>query len=277
MKTKLFLLFALILIGVFRYSAQQELIVNGSFENGEQGWNFSQAPNGYGDIGYCAAVDGLNYLWFGDYNEQTGLNDINYQSVSQTVTLPSNLISAEFFFRWSGTSNEQDALNEYDFLYFGFSDENGDIFFLDSISNANLDPTLTVDDCDDWSGGVYHYINNQYAGQNIEVVFAVYTDDILPTIFRVDDVSILATMSSAGLSEIANSLLEISPNPANEKVIINNDSSSDILVSILNAEGRIIQSLKLVAGENELNISSLSNGLFFIQEPNGFVSKVIKQ
>jgi hypothetical protein len=216
-------------------------------------------------------------LWFGDYFEIDGINDISFEYVEQVVTLPSNLDFAEFSFQWSGTSDEQDDINDFDLLYYYLVDENGYIIFEDSLSNANLDPSLTVDLCDDWSGGLYHIIDSQYAGQDIVVVFEAYTDGDFPTIFRVDNVSILATTTSTGLSETTISRLEISPNPANDRIVINNDSSNDILVSILNSEGRKIQSARLLSGKNELNISSLSNGLFFIQEPNGSVSKIVKQ
>jgi hypothetical protein len=275
MKTKLFLL-PFVVIGALRLTAQQELITNGSFELGEQGWDFSFSPNGYADQGGCDADAGQNYLWFGDFDELTGINNMA-SDVSQTVSLPSNLDFAEFGFRWSGTSDEQDNVNLYDMFYFGLLDENGDVIYVDSISNADLNPLLTVGLCDDWNGGVVFTIDSQYAGQVIEVFFSASTDGDLPTIFRVDNVSILATTTTTGLSETTISLLEISPNPANEKIVINNDSSADILVSILNSDGRTIQSVNLFSGENELNISSLSNGLYFIQEPNGSTTKIIKQ
>jgi len=275
MKTKLFLL-PIILMGAFRLTAQQELINNGGFENGEQGWDFSLAPNGYADQGGCVADAGQNYLWFGDFDELNGLNNIVFEEVSQTVSLPANLDFAEFSFKWSGTSDEQDAINEYDFLYYSLYDANGDLIYEDSLSNADLDPSLTVDLCDDWYGGLYYTIDSQYAGQDIDVVFWAYTDDLNPTIFRIDNVSIMAETTS-GISESVLSFIDVSPNPANEKIVINNDSSADILVSILNSDGRTIQSVNLFSGENELNISSLSNGLYFIQEPNGSTTKIIKQ
>ena len=275
MKKNYFLL-PFILIGTLQLTAQQELITNGSFENGEQGWDFSQAPNGWADQGSCDADDGLNYLWFGDYDEITGLNDILFEEVFQTVSLPANLDFAEFSFRWSGTSDEQDDVNDFDLLYVLLYDANGDLIYEDSISNADLDPSLTVDLCDDWYGGLYYTIDSQYAGQDIDVVFWAYTDDLYPTIFRIDNVSIIAETTS-GISENVLSLIDVSPNPANEKIVINNDSSSDIMVSILNSDGRTIQSVNLFSGENELNISSLSNGLYFIQEPNGSTTKIIKQ
>ena len=275
MKKNYFLL-PFILLGTFCLTAQQELITNGSFENGEQGWDFSLAPNGWADQGGCEPDNGQNYLWFGDFAEQNGLDNIDYEEVTQTVSLPANLDFAEFSFRWSGTSDEQDDVDAYDLLYFGLLDENGNEIYIDSISNTDLNPLLTVDLCDDWAGGVVFTIDSQYAGQDIDVIFVAYTDDFLPTIFRIDNVSIIAE-TTAGISENILSLIDVSPNPANEKIVINNESSTDMMVSILNSDGRTVQSVNLLSGKNDLNISSLSNGLYFIQEPNGSTTKIIKQ
>jgi hypothetical protein len=267
---------ALFFCGTFNLTAQQELITNGSFELGDQGWDITLATYGYADQGSCPADDGQNYLWFGDAAEATGFNNLN-EEVSQSVVLPANLDFAEFSFRWSGTSDEQDDVNEFDFLYFALYDQNGNEIYFDSISNADLDPALTVDLCDDWFGGVAFTIDAQYAGQNIDVVFASFTDGDFPTIFRVDNVSILAAVTSVGLTENAISFIEVSPNPANDKIVINNDSNSDVGIVISNSEGRIIQSENLFSGKNEINISSLSNGLYFIKESNGALTKIIKQ
>jgi hypothetical protein len=274
--TKNYFLLTFILLGTLHLTAQQELITNGSFENGEQGWDFSLAPNGWADQGGCQADNGQNYLWFGDFDELNGLDDIDYEEVSQTVSLPANLDFAEFSFSLSGTSDEQDDVDAWDLLYFGLLDENGNEIYIDSISNADLNPLLTVDLCDDWFGGVAFTIDSQYAGQDIDVVFVAYTDGSFPTIFRIDNVSIMAETTS-GISENVLSLIDVSPNPANEKIVMNNASSTDIMVSILNSDGRTVQSVNLSSGKNELNISSLSNGLYFIQEPNGSTTKIIKQ
>jgi hypothetical protein len=83
--------------------------------------------------------------------------------------------------------------------------------------------------------------------------------------------------TTSGISENVLSLIDVSPNPANEKIVINNASSTDFMVSILNSDGRTVQSVTLSSGKNEMNISSLSNGLYFIQEPNGSTTKIIKQ
>lgn len=261
--------------GSYSLFGQQELIANGSFESGEQSWDFSLAPNGFADVGSCLADDGQNYLWFGDFDELTGIDNIDYEEVIQTISLPSNLDFAEFSFSWSGTSDELDDVNEWDFLYFGLFDVNGDAIFIDSISNADLNPLLAVDQCDDWFGDVGFTLDSQYAGQDIDVLFSVFTDDLNPTIFRIDNVSVLA-FTTAGLTEAPISLLEISPNPANEVIRVLNSSSNNN-ITILNSEGREIGAFTLTSGINEINISDFSQGLYFIKETNGAVTKIVKE
>jgi len=274
MKKKLFLAAGLFSL-TFNISAQQELIQNGSFEFGEQGWDFSSSNHGYAEEGGCPADDGQNYLWFGDFDESTGLDDL-YEVVSQKVLIPANLDFAEFSFRWSGTSDEQEDIEEYDFLFIEIYDENGEIIFQDEISNADLNPLLTVGLCDDWYGGVAFTIESQYAGQEIEVVFAAETDEGLATIFRIDAVSILA-QTTAGLSENNISNLQISPNPATDQIQINNLNNSDSQISIFNSAGKEIYSQSLKSGINTINISNLTPGFYIVKEQNGAVSKIVKQ
>lgn len=257
-------------------TAQQELIQNGSFELGEQGWDFSLTTNGFADAGDCLADDGDNYLWFGDYAELTGINNIDYEIVFQTVSLPANLDYAELTFSWSGTSDEQDDINEFDFLYFGLVDENGNEIISDSVSNADLDPSLTVSDCDEWYSDFFYEIDSQYAGQDIQVVFGVKTDDNSPTIFRIDNVS-LVVLTTSGLFENNISQIQISPNPAAEQIQINNLNNSDSQISIFNSAGKEIYSHSLKSGINTIDISNLTPGFYFVKEQNGAVSKIVKQ
>jgi hypothetical protein len=257
-------------------SAQQELIENGSFELGEQGWDFTLATNGYADLGECVADDGENYLWFGDVDELTGLDNIDFEEVSQIVTLPTNLDFADFTFSWSGGSDEQDDLNDFDFLYIYILDENLDLIYEDSISNADMDISVLAADCDMWYFDYQTTISSDYAGQDIEIIFMAYTDDLSPTIFRIDNVSLLA-FTTTGLPENNISQIQISPNPANDQIQINNLNNSDSQISIFNSAGKEIYSHSLKSGINAIDISNLTPGFYFVKEQNGAVSKIVKQ
>jgi hypothetical protein len=103
-----------------------------------------------------------------------------------------------------------------------------------------------------------------------------YTDDLNPTIFRIDNVSLLA-LTTSGLSENNISNLQISPNPAAEQIRINNLNNSDSQISIFSSAGKEIDSHLLNSGINTINISNLSPGFYFVKEQNGAVSKIVKQ
>jgi hypothetical protein len=108
------------------------------------------------------------------------------------------------------------------------------------------------------------------------VVFAAETDDTNPTLFRVDEVSILAT-TGVGITENVISNLVVGPNPASDAITVKNLSTSEMDVVILNSEGKEMSKTLLSQGENEINISALSSGIYFIKEMNGLVTKLIKQ
>jgi hypothetical protein len=273
MKTKLLFILCASSFATF---SQQELIQNGSFEQGEVSWDFTLSADAFGDVGICGASDGDSYLWFGDFDELTGLDLIDYDEVAQDVQLPANLNNAVFSFYWSGGSDEQDDIDDWDFLYFGIFDANGDEIYYDSISNADMDVTITAADCDPMWYAEGFTIPAQYAGQTITVSFVAYTDDTNPTLFRVDEVSILAT-TGVGITENVISNLVVGPNPASDAITVKNLSTSEMDVVILNSEGKEMSKTLLSQGENEINISALSSGIYFIKEMNGLVTKLIKQ
>jgi len=271
MKTKLLFILCASSFATF---SQQELIQNGSFEQGEVSWDLTGSTDAYGDFGACGASDGDNYLWFGDFDELTGLDDI-IDEVHQDVTLPANLDYAEFSFYWSGGSDEQDDVDDWDFLYFGIVASNGDEIYYDSISNADMDVTITAADCDPLWYLEGFTIPAQYAGQTISVVFAAYTDDTYPTLFRVDEVSVLAFTTSS-VNELDNASFKISQNPVSDVLTINNVNTSNKQYTILDNHGKSL----IVQNSNQLetiiNVQNLQSGLYFLSDDKGNQSKFIK-
>jgi hypothetical protein len=57
------------------------------------------------------------------------------------------------------------------------------------------------------------------------------------------------------------------PNPASNKVSLNNDNESATFCFLYNAEGQLIKTYSLDKGENILNISTFSRGLYLLQIP----------
>lgn len=254
--------------------AQQELVINGGFENFDQGWDFTLADSAWADIGLCQPHGGNNYLFFGDYWESTGaFNMVDF--VSQDVQLPANMHHADFVCWGSAVSDEQDNVNEYDFLDIIIYDALGQEIFFDYASNADCDITLTAADCDGWSELTYT-IPSQYAGQMITISFESDVDGTLGTIFRIDDVS-LKSYASADVQILSVNEFSFYPNPSNGNVTIENPLGEKQGLRISNELGQVVRYELLNSGKNTIDLTELSNAVYFIQLGDSKVEKLIIQ
>lgn len=258
----------------FATFSQQELIQNGSFEQGEVSWDFTGSTDAYGDVGACLASDGDSYLWFGDFDELTGLDDI-IDEVHQDVTLPANLDHADFSFYWSGGSDEQDDIDAWDFLYILLWDQAGNEIYYDSISNADLDVTITAADCDPMWYLEEFTIPAGYAGQTISISFEVETDAALPTLFRIDEVSVMAYTTS-GLEDVEQSFVSVSPNPAENSLNIKSSTTPIGEITVLDIRGNKVMNLEINSYSADIDVSNLNNGVYFIMNNEGKKNKFIK-
>lgn len=270
------LLLAVIILTSNFLNSQIELVQNGSFELGESSWDFSLAANAYGDIGYCLASEGDNYLWFGDLDELTGSNNIDFDEVVQDVQLPANLNYAEFSFYWSGGSDEQNDVDEYDFMYFGLFDANGDEIYSDSISNADIDVAITAADCDPLWYLEGFTIPSQFAGQTVSIVFAVFTDDLYPTLFRVDEVSVLA-FTTSGVEESMKLEMQVSPNPVEDQLTITRTSDNELPLIITDINGKILLNQFSNSLITHIDVSNFQSGVYFVTSSTGIQQKFIKK
>lgn len=252
--------------------AQQELVINGGFENFEQGWDFTLADSAFADLGFCQPHGGDNYLFFGDYLEETGAFDM-IDFVSQDIQLPANMHHADFACWYSAVSDEQDDVNEYDFLDIIIYDAAGQEIFFDYASNADCDITLTVADCDGWVELTYT-IPQQYAGQMITISFESDVDASFGTIFRIDDVS-LKSYTSADVATLSVDEFSFYPNPSNGAVIIENPKSEKQGLRISNELGQVVRYEVLDSGSNSIDLNGISNGVYFIQLGDSKVEKLI--
>lgn len=270
MKRILFSL-ALVLSGSAAFS-QQELVINGGFENFEQGWDFTLADSAWADIGLCQAHGGDNYLFFGDYWEEIGaFNVVDF--VTQDIQLPGNMHHADFICWYSAVSDEQDDINEYDFLDIIIENATGQEIFADYISNADCDVSLTAIDCDVWYP-ILFTIPSQYAGQLITISFESDMDESFGTIFRIDDVS-LKSYTSADVATLSVDEFSFYPNPSNGAVIIENPKNEKQSLRISNELGQVVRYEVLDSGKNTIDLTELSNGVYFIQLGDSKVEKLI--
>jgi len=88
-----------------------------------------------------------------------------------------------------------------------------------------------------------------------------------------DDKSIV-TIRSSGLSILGNNNLFVFPNPCQDVLIVN--SNKQACAYFIDLSGRVLKSVKLEYGSNEIDMIDLKSGIYFVRV-NNEVAKVIKQ
>ncbi|OBX22843.1 MULTISPECIES: T9SS type A sorting domain-containing protein [Bizionia] len=114
-------------------------------------------------------------------------------------------------------------------------------------------------------------------GDIVECSADIYFDYNLPIITNTATTQIDATLSLEDANNIENSI-DIYPNPVNNQFTIS--IKNEAHYSLITLNGQVIKQGKLQSGANSLNISNLSNGLYFLQvETRQGIStkKIIKQ
>lgn len=175
--------------------AQQQLLTNGDFENSQWyfGWySINSNGNCWGGNGYCLPHSGNKSMWMGDQYEQNGVNGLN-ENLYQSVNIPSGLTSCYLEFAISGTTNENTTSTSYDFFYVTLRSSSNQLLTT-LYTHTNLDVLQGIPNCHTWDY-VSVQIPQAYFGQNVRISFECTTDGSLPTIFRLDNVSLLATTS----------------------------------------------------------------------------------
>jgi len=205
----------------------QELLLNGGFEDPTSPWTdwYYTIANGnlWGGQGSCTAGEGTDYIWLGDQFQNTGINtgeEDNYQ----TVTIPGNADSCQLTFISSINTLETEATS-YDFLDVEIYSSAGTLLY----SLGYLDNTFGdygIPGCQSW----YSYnvsIPSQFFGQSIRLSFKFTTDVSYPTIFRLDDVSLIsyATICSYSLSQSSYTCPDNSSNTYFAIAAVNTQSS----------------------------------------------------
>ncbi len=168
-----------------------QLITDGGFESATAsglsapGWTATTNISGHNVITYHGSYPhtGTNYAFEGAVNND---ND----TLTQTLSIPANTTSASLTF-WVNVVTQEAPGTAYDFLYLEIHNSSGTLLAT-PLTLSNLDSTSSNN-----TNGTYFQpaaVNmTAYAGQTIQIVFHATTDVSLPTTFRIDDVSLLAT------------------------------------------------------------------------------------
>lgn len=154
----------------------------------------------------------------------------------------------------------------------------------DGVSEPNDDFNwIDITDLFDWSSGEYEWIASgiaditEYTGEHFYIAFVYYSNDEAAAAWEVDDVKIVAR-NPLSVAEQSNTQLVVSPNPANEQVSFLLEDNAQ--VSVFDMTGRMVSTKALEAGQAQLSVSELVNGVYFVNvrfaNGNTVVSKFVK-
>ena len=140
-----------------------------------------------------------------------------------------------------------------------------------------------VTDLFDWSSGDYIWVESgvvditDYTGEHFYIAYVYESDEEAAAAWEVDDVKVIA-YNPLSVVEQLNTQLIVSPNPASEQVSFMLES--DAQVSIFDVTGRMVRTMAYEAGQAQLSVSELVNGVYFVnvRYTNGIttVSKFVK-
>lgn len=161
----------------------QELITNGSFSSGFSGWNL-QGVDSWAGTNLASYHSSPGYAALG-VDSSGFAKDLADGAFYQTISIPANATSATLGFWYYITTNETATSTAYDNLYVSIRDASGN-FLAYAATLSNLDKT---------TGYVQKTFNlAPYIGQTIRVRFGATSDKSNTTVFRIDDVSVIATV-----------------------------------------------------------------------------------
>jgi hypothetical protein len=228
----------------------QELIVNGTFSNNWGSWPATANSNltaQYAGGNYCPQSSGNPYVYFGDLQEFSGVDNL-VEGMYQQVTLPANASSVNLSFKMSINTLEDNA-TPYDFFKVNLLSANGSyITTLWSIDNSYA--YYGIPGCSPWFT-LTSSIPSTYFGQTLRLAFEATTDGILPTIFRVDDISLVATTGGGGCNYSLSQGTYVCPNSS---------AANYSNVTLINTGAGCSWSAVVLSGSNWLATGSSGNG-----------------
>ena len=155
-----------------------EAIVNSNFASGSSSWALSGSFQADSRFSTCYSCPGYAYLANSDGSGGNNLSG----TLSQSITIPANATSATLGYHYRITTSDSTSV-AYDHLLLNLVLPGGTLVGLDDISNVNAN-----------SDYAYRSFNiTAYKGQTITIRFIGTTDSSGPTIFRVDDVSVVVS------------------------------------------------------------------------------------
>ena len=162
------------------------LILNGGFEQDDAHWSrsgFFQADRDHSNY-----HDGPGYAYLALYSPDGEPGNNISGSLFQEIAIPSSADSATLFF-WRYISTSEPGGSTPDVMQLTVRDDAGD--FLDglfSFSNANATADYVSEEFD----------LSEFIGETVQIHFQATTNATYPTLFRIDDVSLISSSSASG-------------------------------------------------------------------------------
>lgn len=161
-------------------TATGELVRNGDFSSGTEDWSLSGAFQA--DARFAGYRTATGYAYLAQTNGEAG--DSLFGQLSQTLTIPPNCASVLLSY-WYRISTQESAGAGRDFMFVRVLDSSGTrvLRIVDSRSDANTATAYSQRSFD----------LTEFSGKTIVLNFSATTNASAPTVFRVDDVSVIAT------------------------------------------------------------------------------------
>jgi hypothetical protein len=247
---KKILLITVLAMSNFIFKAQ-ELITNGNFSSaGFSPWSVtanSANLNAWFGPGYCGQTTNNGYYWVGDQSEQTGIDNA-IEGMYQQISIPANSSTVTLSFRVSISTLESNA-TPYDFLKINLLNSSG--AFLQTLwSLDNSYGNYGIPGCGTWFV-LSSSIPSTYFGQTVRLAFEATTDVTLPTIFRVDDVSVIASTQAPSCTYSLSS---------NNYTCTNASANTYNNVVLVNTQNGCTWNATVLSGGSWLTTSSAGNG-----------------
>lgn len=158
--------------------SSQELVINGGFEQAASGWNF--AGDAYATTTLNNARTGVGYAYLGANGSGTA-KDNAIGSFYQSVTIPQGSGAVTLSFWYYITTQETTTASAYDVMNVTVNDAAG----------ATLATVAVFSNLSKTTGYVTKTFDmTPYRGRTVRIRFGATSDGGLPTVFRIDDVSI---------------------------------------------------------------------------------------
>jgi len=167
---------------------QSDLIIDPGFEEGDFGWWVASPDFHISDNNPGRERSGSYYAYLSDGNDDPA-NNLDGGVITPDMHIPANATGAELRF-WISISTQETIAAEFDKLEAYILDQNDNPILLRKLSNLNHSGTTYF--------LVTKAISSTYFGQDVQVFLRGTTDASLPTVFRIDDVSLLVTVPSGG-------------------------------------------------------------------------------